>query len=1109
MKPRYPIALPLLWPAVFLSGTTALVYEIVWTRELALVLGSTTGAAAAVLSSFMLGLALGAVFVGRSADRSTRPLRWYGLLEIGIGIYALAFSTLLGIAGSGFLAACAVVVIPAALMGATLPVLARAAADTTERGARAMGSLYGVNTLGAVFGALLATFVLLETLGLAGATIFAAVINILLGVGFYALSVPAGQREIFAADEEAPTPPSLGDAEWPVVAAFFIAGFAGLALEIAWVRLLVYFLEGFTIAFGLMLATYLLGLGAGAIGGTEIVGRSQNARRLLGRVLLIEAVLALGTFLLTGVMADQLEAMRARYLEASSIDFAYGAGLFWSAIVIIFPATFFAGMLLPIVARIALSDRESVARQTGFVYAASTLGAVIAPPIAAFWLIPAFGVPGTIAAMAFLLLGAGTWIAIGRGPKEWVIAGAAAVLLVATFLAADLSTPLVERSHVFRQAKAPRRLVEFREGLMAGVSVVEQYRDGSRLLYVDGFSAAETSRQYGYMRMLGHLPVLMHPKPNSVCVIAFGTGTTAGAAAVHDDVKKVTCVEIEPSVYDVASEFKAANRSVLDSPKVEAIVADGREFVGRDGESFDVITLEPLMPYTPGAVYLYTREFYAAARKRLGRGGLLCQWIPPQGVSNADMRRLVKSVSDVFDHVSLWYFEHAVLVLGSERAPRIDPGTFLKRSANRAVLEDLEQARVGGPDHLLAAHVVSGDALRALIEDDEAMVDDNTDLEFRPLPRRFGRRSKSYHAENLEFLAKAHQSKVDWLDSEGGPMADARRFMRSGFGAALSTLAVEMRRRVDGGLVVPASVLRPVVERDPRGLFARSIYERRRYAELVGAGKYDAAAFLRYAPDRSAAFVALAEDAEEGSQRWRFYLTLAIRDNALLDPELLEKFGAKLEGAERRFVVNRAYVQRGQPVEAGEEKMPVPTVPDLLPALEAGDRETARLALEMSYGAGLDRQAEQQAWDWYLKRDNKREAALFLHTIGSSKALAAARKLRTPDDLVALAPVFAAHYPRVGNWERLCTHKEPRVREAAADAAASLAHSEDARAFLPALSLLLRDEREGVRLSAFIAFRGIDSAAEKSGYDHRKPADKALAYLDGLAAGKVAAVGGK
>jgi len=1104
MRRAYPYGPGLLLPAAFLSGATALVYEIVWARRLSLVLGSTTSAAAAVLSSLMLGLALGAVFVGERADRSRRPLRWYGVLEVGIALYALALPTLLDVAGgllggSPWLTSFLLLLVPAALMGGTLPVLARAGADSRERGARVFGSLFGVNTLGAVAGAILGPLVLMKAFGLSGATWCAAIANLALGVFFWVLGSRGEPRATFEEEAEESGRYWTGDAEPAILLALFAAGFAGLALEMAWFRLLVYYLEGFTIAFGLMLGAYLLGLGAGALGGTWAAVLSQNPRRLLARVLLVEGLLALLTFLFVGPIGDGLESMRAGYVTAESVGASYGTALFFASLAVVFPATFCAGMLTPIVGRIALSDREAIGRHSGAVYAASTVGAVLAPPVAGFVLIPTLGVPATIAAMAGLVLVGGTLVALRRGLREWVVAGAAAALFAVLCLAADLQTPLVKRSHVFRASRTPRRLVDFEEGRLGGVSVVEELTNGARRLYIDGFSAAETGRHYGYMRMLGHLPVLLHEKPESACVVAFGTGTTAGAVAVHEGVEEIVCVEIEPAVFDMAPHFADQNRNILENPKAEFVVADGREYLRRGERAFDVVTLEPLMPYTPASVYLYTKEFYLDARRSLKKDGVLCQWIPPHGVSNGDMKRLVASVAAAFRHTSVWYFHHAVAVIGTDTAPRLDPASLVARTTNLEVLSDLRRALVGDAAHLLGAHVCSGDALEAALDGAEPFTDDHTELEYRPLPRGFGRRSASYSAANMAWLAASHEATPAWILR--GLTAESRIALESGR-AALEAIAAEWRAMIEGEPLPPPDLLARVVRADPKALLARFVLERWQYARYLAQGDYERAAQLRLVPDRSRAYLGLARNAQEPGEK-RYYLMLALRQNALLDPKaaaesarMLQELAQHLQGPQRRFVLNRAAALEGKEFSAGEEEEPHVEVPDVAGALAEGDLEAARLALRRARDAGLDQQATRQVARWFKEAEDQRRALAMLESIGSTYTLRAALKLATrplPENLVAVAPIFARRaFP---HWRRLSEHDAAKVREAAADAAKGTGD----RRLLPMLAQLCGDPDRGVRLSAFISFCDIDPRGKQTQYDYNAPSDAALERLRRIA----------
>ncbi len=1108
---RQPFPGLLLAVPAFLSGASALVYEIVWTRRLALVLGSTAGAVAAVLSAFMLGLALGALLVGRRVDASRRPLRWYGFLEIGLGFYALAFDNLVTLAadlfpGIPWLTAFLLLVLPAALMGGTLPVLARAAADVPTRGARALGMLYAVNTFGAVFGALLAVFVLMPLWGLRTAVHAAAAVNLGIGVLSWLAARAAGDRA--AAPVEGPPPPGVRrSAGSAVLLAFFLAGFAGLALQVAWIRSLVYLLEGFTIAFGLMLATYLLGLAAGAAGGTVLALASPNPRRLFSILLALEGCLAAATLLLLGPLSGWLEEARSTLGGADASGFRYAFTLFLASAAVLLPATLCAGALLPVVGRITIAHGEAIGRYSGTIYAASTLGAVLAPPCAAFFLVPGFGAQGTILIAGLLLVEAGALAAATLGRATVVRSAAASLLVLGLGVAAAPWRPLVEKSHVFRDARQPRRLLAHVEGRHFGIAVVEELGPRTRALYTDDFRAAETGPRYGYMRMLAHLPLLLHPDPQQVLVIAFGTGTTAGAASLHPEVKRLVCVELERSVYDVAPHFASVNRGVLGLPITQQVVADGREYVRRDGESFDIITLEPLMPYTPGAVYLYTKEFYASARERLKPGGLLCQWIPIHAVAVEDFRRLVRTVADSFAHVSLWYFEQSALVLGSASAPRVDAVRLAERAARPGLFEDLQEALVGDGLHLLAAHVASGDALRRALGDVAPMEDDHTVLEFRPLPRRFGRRSLRYQRENLEFLSLAHQREIPWLRDPPEGFAAAA----DATAAVLGGMESQSRALLEGGPLPAAREFEAVLAKDPGALHARAHAQRRLYRELLELGQPGAAAELEFVPDRCLALLALAE-ASSGEER-RVYLTLALREDSLFHGaeggereggdaardravRLLRELAEGLAGAERRFVLNRVAALLRAPSEPGDEELPRTPRVELRPLLEAGEVARARAALREARLGGEADALEAEARAWLDAAADKSSAALLLDAVDSSHALRAALTLASGGserDLIVIAPILCARsFPA---WERLAQHAAPEVRDAAASAAATRGGARH----LPRLATLCADRDPGVRLAAFTAFLALKPEAARAGYEPEAPSEAALTELKLLA----------
>jgi len=560
-------------------------------------------------------------------------------------------------------------------------------------------------------------------------------------------------------------------------------------------------------------------------------------------------------------------------------------------------------------------------------------------------------------------------------------------------------------------------------------------------------------------------------------------------------VKEIVCVEIEPEVYDAAPFFEAANRNVLEDPRVKHVVADGRVYIRRAG-SFDVITLEPLMPYTPQAVHFYTKEFYGLARGALKPGGICCQWIPPQGVCGDDFKKLVASATAVFPHVSLWYFPHAVLMLGSDEEPRVQPEDLVRRVNTENVLADLRFAGVEDGAHLLGSLVVSGDALNRALDGVRPMTDDLTEIEFRPLARGLGRRSVQCHAEVLEFLS-GHHAAPGWLKAVPG--TDAA--VESG-GRILALLARELSARLEGAPAPPSSDFDAVVEQDPKSLTALILRDRMRYAELMQAGRPEEAAKLTYAPDRSRAYLALAKTAEGDARR--YYLTLAVRQNGLFDPNqkresagLLDFLAEDLEGPEKRYCENRARFLRGEAWEDGEEAVPRIPIPDIRPALDAGDEEKARAILDRARQADLGEAVDRAAWEWYDAQEDKRSAFPLLVAIGSAHTQRAAGRLLVGDeeDNIAVAVFFCERYPEMSVWAtNLCASPYAQVRAAAAEAA--MRHG--SRAHLPELLRLCSDLEQDVRLSAFLSFREIEPKADDTGYDPDVPTEKALKALADL-----------
>jgi spermidine synthase len=471
----------------FLSGATALFYEILWMRQLILVFGSTTYAVSAVLSAYMMGLALGSFAFGRAADRAVNLVRAYGLLEIGIGLYALVAPMLLRSVApifvriwgdepspgtlavlTRFAGSLVILLPPTILMGGTLPVLSRVFATPGGEHSGPVGRLYAINTFGAVAGTFLAGFVLLPLLGARRATLAAAGVNVALGIGAVLLSrarwaslaqAPAQPPETARAHiEDAPPlaaaggsgPTGLPHAPDPSVAApvpaaaatapsrglvlvvFALSGFAAMLYEVGWTRALALTIGSSVYGFTLMLIAFLAGLAAGAALFARISSRTASGARLLALVLAGIGAASWATSLLIHQLPYYFARLFAWTHGANVLLHAAELGL---CLLIMFPATLLMGGVFPLVLRLHAGHDRQVGRRVGEAYAANTVGTVLGSAAAGFLLLPALGVRTTLLLAVAMDLAIAALVLAGtlRRPAARLAsaaAGAAAAVLV-------------------------------------------------------------------------------------------------------------------------------------------------------------------------------------------------------------------------------------------------------------------------------------------------------------------------------------------------------------------------------------------------------------------------------------------------------------------------------------------------------------------------------------------------------------------------------------------------------------------------------------------------------------------------------------------------------
>ncbi len=360
---------------------------------------------------------------------------------------------------------------------------------------------------------------------------------------------------------------------------------------------------------------------------------------------------------------------------------AWGAPISDVAItlVLVLPALAPLGAVVPVLHR--ASSGESGAR-LGNILLFEALGALAAGPLLHAWLVPTVGVGGALAWLPLLALPA----VVALVPRRELRARLAVLALIAlvSSAAARFATAPALRSP--KLTDPALNLRAFAEDEHFAVSVVDDGVNGERTLLTDTFRAAGDGREYAYMRVLGHLPVLAHPQPSRVAVVALGTGTTLGAAALHREVEALDVLEISPKVVEFAPWFESVNRGALapaptrrradGSERVQVRIGDGRRLLAGDDARYDVITIEPLLPDSPFGVYLYTPGFYAVARRALAPDGVFAQWIPPHAMPPEVCASVVAAFARSFEWSGAWLAGTQVILLGAQAAPQFEPQRF-------------------------------------------------------------------------------------------------------------------------------------------------------------------------------------------------------------------------------------------------------------------------------------------------------------------------------------------------------------------------------------------------------------------------------------------------
>lgn len=719
----------------FLSGAAALVEETVWARWLARILGSDAAGAAIVVATFLGGLALGALLFARLAERVRSPLRWYVGIELFCAAWAAATPFLLSnvppiesfALRAGF---AALVLLPPTLgFGATVPFMARLAVRSRAEATSETSAFYGANTLGAAAGALAAPFVLLPAFGLPGALWAAAGIEV--GAALLALVLL-----VDATGEREPSPAGAGAARFDrLLAAAAILGFASLVLEVALLRLLVTVTGASVYAFGIVLCVFLLGIGLGArqlaarrtrtgVPESARPDRERRSRDALFIAALVAPLLVVGGLLALRLQlgeADLFQGLANRAIQGGSVVRAWFAHALFAGLALLPPAIAF-GIALPAAAGTIASSRPDAERELWIArtYTWNTFGALAGSLAAAFVLIPASGPRGAlVAAVALPFVAA--WI-VDPTRKAYLALAAVGTLGIA-------SQSLFPASE--REAPRPYVLAHDAHTTASVHDGVSSRNEPIRALRVNGKSEASTAsvdRRLQYL--LGHVPGLLHGNVERALVIGLGTGMTSGSLLDLPTLESLEIAEISPAVRRAAAAFADWNGRVLDDPRTTVTIADGRHRLALATERFDLVTSDPVHPWTRGSSDLYTLEHFRAMSAHLAEGGVASQWLPLYELSTEDVRTVAATWCAAFERVSAWVTAYDLVLVGS-RAELPHERDLQDLALPPRVAGHLGPLGIASGREVAALRVGGDERLRAFARGAEPMRDARPVIEFR------------------------------------------------------------------------------------------------------------------------------------------------------------------------------------------------------------------------------------------------------------------------------------------------------------------------------------------------------------------------------------------
>lgn len=755
-----------------LSNTSTLIYEVVWSRQLGNILGTSIYAISTVLTCFMLGLALGSYLFGRLVDRYSNPVKLFAMLELGIGVYGIIIIGLFRLApypylffhsiyhemgidylshsymhGISFLAisfliSVILLLIPTTLMGGTFPVMSKIFTKEFDALGEKVGIVYTLGLIGAAMGSYLSAVWLMPSLGFNRTTLVAAILN--LGVGFliYDLSKETVCETVKKVKYKKV---ELKTLDKVVLVSFFFSGFAALTYEVAWTRFLSLIFGSSVYAFATILTVFMVGLALGSYIISRVVDRITD---LVTVFILVEWGIGIFGMILL-LLFSKLDIVYFMIYSKWGASF----NVFWFVfflvllLMLLIPTTLM-GATLPLVSKIYSHELKTVGEDIGAVFSSDTFGGIFGAFIAGFVLIPRFGVEKTILVAAIMNMGVVLILFRFSRIKRGTFL---LLLLIFSIIGVSLSAYAVDPLQAgiyyntkrfssvseYEQFKAETELLFMKDDPHGLVTVTKG--EGTTSLLINGKIDASDTGDIPNEYMLAYAPLFTHKDPKRVLNIGLGGGFTL--SAIEDlDVEVIDVIEINPAVVEATEKvFYELNDDALNDPRVNLIVADARNYLFTSDEKYDVIISEPSNLWISGEGTLFTKEFYEIVKEHLENDGVFSQWIPLYDHTTEDYKIFLNTFRSVFPYVQVYNTYSDAILIGSMEWKGLDYNMLkdnIDRGRVKKHLERMKQIKGSlghsDVDYYLSFYLMNSEEVSSYVSDTQELnTDDKPLLEFR------------------------------------------------------------------------------------------------------------------------------------------------------------------------------------------------------------------------------------------------------------------------------------------------------------------------------------------------------------------------------------------